>query len=200
MNWLDLVIVIVCGLSAFYGFRVGLLQMLVPLVLVVAGLALSSRISESLGNIFSSFSSSESTQTIMAFFAMFLVIAIGSFILSQLLRAALGFIPSFGMANGLAGIVAGLAIGFVVLSGIFTGVRHLPMGNAGQTIEKSTLGSFLSDNFGVVMKGAGLLPVDWDAKVEGLKGSLPENIPTSMPDLPPGLPQSIPELFPGIRP
>ena len=197
MNWLDLAILIVCGITALYGFRVGLLRMLVPLVLVVAGLALSSRISGSVGNIFSSFSSNENTQTIMAFFAMFLVLLFASIILSHLLRMVLGVIPFFGMANGLAGAVVGLAIGFVILSGTITGAQQFPVGNVDQTIEESRLSSYLANNFGVVMRGVRLIPVDWDAKVENLKDSIPENLPTSMPE---GLPQSIPDLFPNISP
>ncbi len=197
MNWLDLVIVIVCGVTALYGFRVGLLRMLVPLVLVVAGLALSSRISGSLGNIFSSFSSNENTQTIMALFAMFLVLIFASIILSQLLRMVLGVIPFFGMANGLTGAVVGLAIGIVLLSVIFTGAQRFSVGNVDQTIEESAMGSFLANNFGVVMRGVRLVPVDWDAKVENLKDAIPENLPTSMPE---GLPKSVPDLFPSISP
>ena len=197
MNWLDLVILIVCGMTALYGFRVGLLRMLVPLVLIGAGLALSSRISEPVGNIFSSFTSSENTQTIMAFFAIFLVVVVGSVIVSYLLRMVLGFIPFFGMADGMAGAVVGLAIGLVLLSGIITGAQNFPVGNVDQTIEESPVGSYLADNFGVVMRGVKLIPVDWDAKVDDLKDRLPENIPTSLPE---GLPRSVDDLFPAIGP
>ncbi|PKB80251.1 MAG: hypothetical protein BZY88_09170 [SAR202 cluster bacterium Io17-Chloro-G9] len=197
MNWIDLFVLIVCAVTVLYGFRVGLLRMVIPLVVVVAGLALSSRISGSVGNLFSSVSSDENTQTIMGFFAIFLVLFLASAIVSYLLRMVLGFIPFFGVANGLAGALVGLAIGFVLLSGIMTGVQMFPVGNISQTIEESRLGSVLADNFGVVMRGVRLIPVDWDAKVEDLKGALPENLPTSLPE---GLPKSVPDLLPNISP
>lgn len=195
MNWIDLTVLIVCGITALYGFRVGLFRMLVPLVVVMAGLALSSRISGSVGNLFSSFTSSENTQTIMAFFVIFVALFLASTVVSFWLRMVLRFIPFFGLANGSAGALVGLAIGFVLLSGIITGAQRFPVGNVDQSIEESRLGLFLADNFGVVMRGVRLIPVDWDAKVDDLKGALPENIPTSLPD---GLPESIPDLFPDI--
>lgn len=197
MNWVDLIILVVCGMAVLYGFRVGLFKMLVPLVVVVAGLTLSSRISESVGNQFSSFTSNENTQTIMAYFAIFVVLFIASGIVSYWLGNVLRFIPFFGLANGLTGAAVGLVIGLVLLSGIVTGAQRFSVGNAGQTIEESPLGTFLTDNFGVVMRGVSLIPVDWDAKVEDLKEALPENIPTSLPE---GLPKSIPDLFPDISP
>ena len=197
MNWLDLVVLVVLGIAALYGFRVGLFRMLVPMVVVGAGLALSSRISEPVGNLFASFTGNENTQTIMAFFAIFVVLFIVSAALSMWLRTVLRFIPFFGMANGFAGAVMGLAIGFVLLSGMITGAQRFPVGNVEQTIEESALGSVLADNFGVVMRGVRLIPGDWDAKVEDLKGALPENLPTSLPE---GLPKSIPDLFPAIGP
>ncbi|PKB63634.1 MAG: hypothetical protein BZY80_06435 [SAR202 cluster bacterium Io17-Chloro-G2] len=197
MNWLDFVILAVCGITALYGFRVGLLRMLVPLVVVVAGLALSSRISESVGNLFASVTTSENIQTIMAFCAIFLVLLMASVIVSYWLRMVLRFIPFFGMANGLAGAAVGVAIGSVLFSGIITGVQKFPVGNIDQTIEESRMGPFLADNFGVVMRAVRLIPVDWEAKVDDLKEALPENIPTSMPE---GLPGSVPDLFPNISP
>ena len=71
------------------------------------------------------------------------------------------------------------------------------MGNVNQTIQESLLGSFLAKNSGVVIRGAGLIPVDWDAKVEDLKEALPDNLPTSMPE---GLPEAIPNLLPTFIP
>ena len=97
----------------------------------------------------------------------------------------------------LAGAPVGLVVGFLLISGIITGVQTYPVGNVDQTIEESTLGSFLANNFGVVMRGVRLIPVDWDAKVEDLKDALPENLPTSLPE---GLPKSVPDLLPDISP
>ena len=197
MNWLDIAVLMVCGMAVLYGFRAGLFRMLVPLAVVLVGLALSSRLSGPIGNLFSSFTNSETTQTIMAFFVIFVTLFIASAILSIWLRVVLQFVPFFGLANGLGGALAGVAVGFVLLAGILTAAQRHPVGNVNQTIEESPLGSFFPNNFGVVMRGVRLLPVDWDAKVEGLKGALPTDLPTSLPD---GMPEFIPDLLPNFNP
>lgn len=193
MNWLDFVVLIVWGVTALYGWRVGLFRMLVPLVVVVAGLALSSRISGSVGNLFSSFTANENIQTIAAFLVIFIAVFIAGAIVSFWLRMVLRFVPFFGIANGAAGAVVGLAVGFVLLSGMLTASQKFPVGNMETTIQESRFGSFLADNFSVVIRAARVIPVDWDAKVEDIKDVLPEGIPTALPD---NLPRSIPELLP----
>ena len=187
----------VCGMAVLYGFRAGLFQMLVPLAVVLVGLALSSRLSGPFGNLFSSFTSSETTQTILAFFVIYVALFIVSAIVSPWLRMMFRFVPFFGLANGVAGAAAALVIGFVLLSGIFTVAQRYPVGEFEQTIQESTLGSSLAENFGVVIRAIRLIPVDWDAKVEELKETLPENIPASLPE---SIPKSIPDLLPNFKP
>jgi hypothetical protein len=201
MNWIDWAVLIVCVLTALYGYRMGLFRMLVPLVVVVAGLALASRISGPVGNLFSSFTSNENTQTIMAFFVIFVALFLAGAVISFWLRMVFRFIPFFGLANGLTGAVAGLALAFVMLSGIITAAQRFPVGNIDQTINESPSALFFADRFGVVMRGLRLIPVDWDAKAQDVKDALPESIPTSLPNnvsdsLPAGLPRGISDLFP----
>ena len=71
------------------------------------------------------------------------------------------------------------------------------MGDFDQTIEESSLGSGMAENFGVMIRTFRLIPVDWDAKVEQLKETLPENIPASLPE---GIPNVIPDLLPNFNP
>ena len=51
MNWVDIVVLVVWGLMALWGFKSGLIGMIVPLVVITLGLALSSRIAEPVGNL-----------------------------------------------------------------------------------------------------------------------------------------------------
>ena len=190
MNWIDLVILVVCALTALWGFRTGLVRMFVPLVVVIVGLAVSSRVSDSVGNIFSSFTDNENLQTIGAFVLIFLGLFIIGSIVAHFLRAALQFIPLFGLANGLVGAAVGVLVGFLLLSGVLTGVQKYPVGNLQETIDESPLGTFLADNFDVVIRATRVIPVDWDQTFGDLKEALPENLPSS-------LPKGIPKFLPG---
>ena len=169
MNWIDVAILVVWALTLGWGYTAGLIQMVILLVTVLAGLALASRIGDSVGNLFSSFTDNEDYQTIAGFILIFVGLFILSSIAGFVLRTMLRFIPLGGMANKMAGLAAGLVIGFVLLSGVLTGVQKFPF-NDGlvEDIDDSALGAFLADNFDVVIRGVGLIPGDWDNQLENL--------------------------------
>lgn len=168
MNWVTILVLVVWGLTAFWGYRTGLIRMVVPLVVVLVGLALSSRIARPVGNLYSFLSENENVQTVAAFLTIFVVLFVIAAWLSSFLRTAIGVIPLAGLGNNLAGAGIGILIGFVILSGILTGLQKFPVGNFREDIDNSPLGYFLADNFDVVIRGAKLIPGDWDQKARGI--------------------------------
>ena len=99
MNWIDIAVLICWGVLAFWGFRTGIIKMIVPLVVVVVGLALSSRIAEPIGNILSFISENENVQSIAAFIVIFIGLLILGTILSKVIKIAVSIIPLGGLAN-----------------------------------------------------------------------------------------------------
>lgn len=168
MNWVDIAIVVVWGVSVLWGFSAGLIQMVVPFVALLGSLALSSRIGDSVGNVFSSLTDNENAQAAAGFLLIFVVLFVAGVIIGFLIRRVLGFIPLFGLTNRLAGTAAGVLIGFVLLSGILTGLQKFPFEDSDQKIDESAMGTFLADNFDVVIRGVGLIPGDWDTELEEL--------------------------------
>ncbi|PKB78704.1 MAG: hypothetical protein BZY88_17085 [SAR202 cluster bacterium Io17-Chloro-G9] len=168
MNWVDIVILVVWGVSILWGFSAGLIQMVVPFVALLASLALSSRIGDSVGNVFSSVTDNENAQTAAGFILIFVILFVAGGIIGFLIRGVLGFIPLFGLANRFAGMAAGILIGFVLLSGILTGLQKFPFEDSDKKIDESALGTFLADNFDVVIRGVGLIPGDWDTELKDL--------------------------------
>ncbi|PKB71996.1 MAG: hypothetical protein BZY87_02545 [SAR202 cluster bacterium Io17-Chloro-G6] len=168
MNWIDIAILAVWGITALWGFSDGFLRLVVPFIIMLAGLALASRIGETVGNIFSVFTDNENAQAM----AGFILILAGAFVLGGILsvmaRNALRIIPFFGLADKAAGMVVGLLVGFVLLSGILTGLQRFPFRDLDKSVNESALGSFLADNFDVVIRGVGLIPGDWDNKLTEL--------------------------------
>jgi uncharacterized membrane protein required for colicin V production len=162
MNWVTILVVVVWGITTFWGYRTGLIRMVVPLVVVLVGLALSSRIAGPVGNLFGFLTDNENAQTVLAFIVIFIALLILAAWLSSFLRTAIGIIPLAGLTNSLAGAAVGLLIGFVILSGILTGLQRFPVGNMREDIAESRLGTFLADNFDVVTRGIGLIPGDWN--------------------------------------
>ncbi|NQW23259.1 MAG: CvpA family protein [SAR202 cluster bacterium] len=168
MNWIDIAILVVWGISALWGFSSGLLQVVVPLLSLIIGLALSSRIGDSVGNIFAGVTDNENAQTVAGFILIFVVLFVVGGIISFMLRSVLKIIPLFGLANSLAGMAVGVLVGFLLLSGVLTGIQRFPFQDLDKTIDESTLGTFLADNFDVVMRGVKLIPGDWDNELNKL--------------------------------
>ena len=168
MNWIDLAILVIWGMTALWGFSSGLLRILVPLVALVIGMALSSRIGDSVGEIFSSFTDNENAQTVAGFVLIFGLLFILGGIISVVARRVLGIIPLFGMVNSLAGMAAGLLVGFLLVSGVLTAIQKSPVRDLDVTIDESTLGTFMADQFDVVIRGIKLIPGDWDDELDKL--------------------------------
>ena len=168
MNWIDIVILVIWGMTALWGFSSGLLRILVPLVALVIGMALSSRIGDSVGEIFSSFTDNENAQTVAGFVLIFGLLFILGGIISVVARRVLGIIPLFGMVNSLAGMAVGLLVGFLLVSGVLTAIQKSPVRDLDVTIDESTLGTFMADQFDVVIRGIKLIPGDWDDELDKL--------------------------------
>jgi len=176
MNWVTVLVLVVWGLTALWGFKVGLIRMVVPLVVVGVGLALSSRIAEPVGNLFSFLSENENIQTVAAFVAILLVLLLIAAWLSSLLRTLIGVIPLAGLANHLTGMAVGILVGFVLLSGLLTGLQKFPVGGVRDDIDESPLGTFLADHFDVAIRTIRLIPGDWDQKTKGLTDRIQDEI------------------------
>ena len=169
MNWIDLAVLVVWAITAFWGFRTGLLQMLVLLLMVGVGLALSSRLAAPLANLLSPFISNEDLRTFAAFGAIFVVLLVIAAAASHILGAMTRPLVFLAPLNRLGGIAVGLLVGFVVLSGVLTGLQKFPIGGVTKSIDSSPLGTFLVDHFDVVIRAAKLLPTDWELPGSGPK-------------------------------
>jgi hypothetical protein len=172
MNWIDLLVLVVWGVTALWGFKTGIIRMVVPLVVVLVGLAFASRIAEPVGNLFSFVSENENIQTVAAFIAIFLALFVLGGILGNVVKSAISIVPLAGLANSLVGAFIGILIGFVLLSGILTGLQKFPLGGISEKIDDSALGTFLADNFDVVTRGIKLIPGDWNQKARGISDGI----------------------------
>ena len=166
MNWIDIVILLVWGVTALWGFSSGLLKILVPFFSLVIGLALSSRIGDSVGKLFSGLTDNENAQAIAGFLLILVVLFVAGGIISFMASKVLGIIPLFGLVNSLSGIAVGLLVGFLLISGVLTAIQKFPIRDLDQTIDESKLGTFMADQFDVVVRGVKLIPGDWDDELD----------------------------------
>ena len=167
MVWLDIAIVVVWAAAGLWGFFSGVLGLVLPFIGMAFGLALGSRYGETLGNIFSGITDNEDAQRLTGFLIIVVVCSVAGGIIAFMARSLLSVIPVANMGNRLLGLVVGVILGFVLLSGIFTGLQRYPVKDVDIKIEDSKLAVFLADNFDVIIRGVRLIPSDWDDEPKG---------------------------------
>ena len=164
MGWLDILVLVVWGLLVLWGWRRGLIGLAIPLVMVVLGLALSSRIAGPVGNLFSGVTDDTTFQTGLAFAVIFGGLYVLSMVVGSFVRNVVGAAPFGERVDRLGGMVVGLVVGFALLSGLLVGLQKYPISNSDEAIKGSPVASFVADNFGVVVRGIKLIPGDWDER------------------------------------
>ena len=164
MNWLDLAILGVIGFAALTGWRLGGIQIGVTGVGILAGIAMASRLHDELNPLFSKFTDSENGAEIAGYVAIFVLVLLASGLAGFVVRATLKKMMLGWVDNALGlgvGVIVSLAIGSAVLSA----VQSYPVYGLDQTIDDSPLGTFLADNFDMVLRGLKFVPSDFGKEI-----------------------------------
>ena len=156
MNWLDIVIIIALAVSAFLGFRVGIIKAVLLLAGVIIGVILAGRcygpFSEQLP-----FISQASVAKIVAFAIILIGVIIIAVVLARLLKWTAS-VMMLGWVNRLGGAIFGLVLGALFCSALLAiWVKFItPEG----VITDSILAAILLDRLPMVLA---LLPGEFDA-------------------------------------
>jgi membrane protein required for colicin V production len=151
MNWLDIVIIIALVLSAFMGYKAGLIKMLFLLAGVIIGVVLAGQYVDSLA-LKLTFISDVNLAGIVAFIiillATLIVALILAFIVERLAHWAL-----LGWLDNLGGIVFALLLCAIFIGALLA--MYLRYQGPSDTVTSSPIADFLLNKFWVVL---GLLP------------------------------------------
>ncbi len=156
MSWLDLVIVVVLAVGAFFGLRMGIIKAVLSLAGLIVGVILAGRfyvpLSEQLP-----FIPQADVAKVVAFAIILIGVMVIAVVLARLLKWAASVIM-LNWVNQLGGAVFGLALGAIFCSALLaTWVKWL---GAGDTITESIVSAFLLDKFPLILA---LLPEEFDA-------------------------------------
>ena len=125
MNWLDILIIIVMGISVLWGGKTGLFGAAFYTVSIFIGWLIAVRVSQTLGNIFTDNLGLDTYITVIVYF----VILVSSLILTRSIIRMLGVgtmlvdIATLGM-NRIFGMLIGLATGILLGAVIITGLAR----------------------------------------------------------------------------
>ena len=159
MNWLDIVILAVAGFVALAGLRMGAVHLAVTGAGALAGIALASRFHDDLEPVFSPITDSANSAEIAAFVAIAIASLLASVVVGALARTLLKTLM-LGWADKLAGLALAVVLVLAVASGLLSAVQSYPVLGLEETIQDSTLGTFLADHFDTVLRGLRIIPTD----------------------------------------
>ncbi len=155
MNWLDIVLLVILGVSAFGGLTQGLIKAGLSLAGIIVGVILAGNFYEPLSGLLS-FIPNEDIADIAAFILILVGVMVVANILARLLKFAVSVVL-LGWVNRLGGAVFGLVLGAIFLSAILaTWAKFF----GGDSVAESAIASFLLDKFPLILA---LLPDEFDA-------------------------------------
>ena len=124
MNWLDIVIIIIVGVSAFMGLRIGLIRAGLAALGIFVGSILGGQISDDIGGYFTGIDSDSAVATVISYAIIISVSLTAAAIASVVLRKV-AHVLFMGWADKLAGVALGLAAGGVISAAVIMGMANL---------------------------------------------------------------------------
>lgn len=124
MNWLDLILVIVVGVSAFMGLKIGLVRAGFTALGIFVGSILGGQLSDDIGGLVTGIDSDSAVATVVSYAIIISICLTVAAVASVIIRKVLTLLL-MGWADKLAGGALGVAAGAVISAGIIMGMANL---------------------------------------------------------------------------
>jgi membrane protein required for colicin V production len=156
MSWLDIALLVVIGITALVGLRIGIIKAVLTLIGMIVGVILAGRFYVALAG-----SLTFIPQETLARVVAFAIILIGVVLFASIIAGVLKWLTSIillGWVNRLGGAFLGLIMG-AIFCGALLAIWTKFLGIA-EPIAESALATFLLDRFPMVLA---LLPEEFDS-------------------------------------
>ena len=143
MNMLDIFLIVVVGISAFMGLKIGLIRARFTALGIFVGSVLGGQLSDDTGRLYSGIDSDSAVATVISYAIIITVCLTAAAIASVVVRKVLNLLL-MGWADKLAGGALGVAAGAVIAAGIIMGMANLTYGSeVGDDLAAKVLNSTL---------------------------------------------------------
>ena len=137
MNWVDFLIIASVLLTAFLGWRNGIIRWTISLAGALLGIIVAGRTYESFSSAFT-LVDSETVQRVGAYATIFLAFLVGSWFIARVLRSVITAL-FLGWVDRLAGLVVGALAGLLGASTLVMLMGILPSDSAQAAVLESSL-------------------------------------------------------------
>lgn len=153
MNWLDLILLVLLGLSAFSGLMRGLIKTVFSILGVIVAIVLASHFYDDVSGWFGF--AENAVFNIFAFLLILVLVMVAATLLANMVRVAASSLL-LGWVDRLGGAFFGLLIGAVLLGAVLSlWVKLFSPG----IVNESAIAAFLASKFPLVLA---ILPSDFD--------------------------------------
>jgi len=156
MNWLDIVLLVLLGIAAFLGLKIGIIKAVLSLAGLIVGVILAGRYYIPLAQHLD-FIPGEGVAEVIAFVIILMGVLIIAVVLALLLKWATSAIM-LGWVDRLGGAIFGLLWGAILCGALLA--MWLKYVSVAEAIVESTVVAILLDYFPLVL---GMLPQELDA-------------------------------------
>jgi len=170
MHWIDLLIIAVVAWTTFAAFRAGLIREVVPLLSVIVGAIVASRLYDSLAADLDFVVDHEETRKFIAFVAIFVGVVVIGHVVSMMLRTAATLLM-LGPLDHVGGAVVGFLKGLFFVKILIFAATSFPVADGVErAMEDSAFASLFIENL-PLMKS--LMPGEVKEALDAFKADLP---------------------------
>jgi membrane protein required for colicin V production len=162
MNWLDFLIIAIIGWFTVAAYLSGFIRETLGLAAVLLGVLLAGLFHDNLAENLQIFVDDETATRIVAFLAIFVIVAVAGWAASLFLRSTARLLM-LGWADRVAGALFGFLKGVLIIQAVTVIFILQPALGMESVIADSMIGAFFLDNAPVV--GA-LLPTEFDSALQ----------------------------------
>ena len=160
MNWLDLALLALIAVAAFTGYRSGMIRMAVSFVAVMIGTTLASRFGDDIRPVIALVTDNQQAQQLGGFVLVLMIVMLLGIVASGSVAKVLTAIK-LAWVDKLGGLALGVLLVMMAFSAALANVQEFAVLNTDETIASSAVGTFLADNFDVVLRTVRLVPNDY---------------------------------------
>ena len=153
------------GISIFIGWQTGLVKTLALLGGILLGIAVGSRYFSQSAKIIESFTDNDNASSVLGFLLIFLLVLISFFIFGSLLKKTIKILM-LGALDNVGGALVGFLLSIAFMSSLLQMIDQFPIMGLNNTIEDSSIASFLVEDFDRVLETLNIFPENLSSKID----------------------------------
>ena len=128
MNWLDLIFLLIVGVSAVMGLKIGMIRATFTFLAIFVGIILGAQLSDNIAGLLSGVNANSTVALVLSYAIIISLSLVTAAIASEVVRKSIDIL-AMGWADKLAGVALGVVAGAVIPAAVIMGMAYLTYGS-----------------------------------------------------------------------